>query len=241
MPRKEQPRPQTEFWGTWDAANRRAIVSVAIGFVVAILPVIVLTDGLPIVQRVGWFAGASVVIAFVCGWFLLIGSGEALTPKSLLDAETALTDAVSEPAVIAAIRSAPDLEQQLQAAQNLSTLTVAPAPLIAVGPLGLAVGPSKPGGGATHVVERARVDDLVVTVTSEYEQWPSITVTLRSRRDETVALEFFPASRQPVSQWVSRRVRPVEADEREVRELVAAMRLALGLPSASAPTSPPMA
>lgn len=225
----DKPRPQTEFWGSWYAIQRRAFLSVAIGVVLAFLPAVSLTDGLPIAQRLWWIAGAILGVSAAGMWLMQISSGEPSTSASSLEAETALAEIVGDPAVIVAVRSAPDLEQRLQDAQGLSTLTVPPAALIAVGPRGVAVGPSKPKGGVTQVIDRGRVDDVSITVTREYEQWPSITLALRSKRGQPVIVEFLPASRLPVSQWTTRRLRPVEADEREVGELVSAMRSALGL------------
>ncbi len=229
MPEVKKPIPQTEIWGYYDKMNRRLWFATVIGLAIAALPAILLTDGLPIEQRLVWISCAVVIVTLWFAWLLQNSSGEPWSTTSLAAAEAALAEVVGDPAVMVAVWESPDLEQRLQDVQGLSTLTVPPTALLAVGPLGLAVGPAKPTDGVTQFIERHRVDDLRVTETERYEQWPSVTVTLRSRPAVPVTIQFAPASRIPVSRWGVRSYRPPQADEREVRELVAAMRSTLGI------------
>lgn len=226
---REKPRPQTVHWGDYNKMNRRVWFSMMIGFALGAPSAIMLTDGLPIEQRLLWIAGAVVVFTLAFVWLFVNSSGEPWTATALLAAETDLVEVVGDPSVIIAVWKAPDIEQQLGAIQGLSSLTVPPAALIAVGPLGIAVGPSKPQGEVTQFIERKRVDDIRDVTAESIWEWPRIAVDLRSRRAAPVTVEFVAASRRPFRRWGNPSLRPPQADEREVRQLVAAMRSALGL------------
>ncbi len=228
---RQKPRPQTVLWGDYNKMTRRMWFAAMIGLVLAAPAAIMLTDGLPIEHRLLWISGAVVALTLAFFWMFVNSSGEPWTARGLLAAEDALAEVVGEPAVIVAVWKAPDLEQQLGVIQGLSSLTVPPAALVAVGPLGIAVGPAKPHGGVTQFIERKRVDDISDVMPASIWEWPRLAVALRSRRAAPVSVEFVAASRRPPRRWVHPSLRPPQADEREVRELVMAMRSALGLSS----------
>ena len=170
-----------------------------------------------------------VAVGLVAVFIIQDSAAEPWSRRALLAAEHAVAVEVGEPVVIVAIYAAPDLEHKFAAAQNVSTLTVSPAALLSVGPGGLAIGPSRPSGGVVHFVERRRVVDLRLGETQKYQPWPPIHVTIRSRRGVEVHFEVFATTRSPLTWWEPRSLKMPQADEREVRELVAAMRATLNL------------
>ena len=222
-------RPQTAMGLTYHKQQRRAWFASMIGFGLAVWPAVILTDGLPIEQRLLWIGGAVLLVTAIFGSIFESNSGEPLSRNSLLAAEKAVAEMVGEPAVIVAILKAPDLEQTLAAAQNVSTLTVPPAAILAVGPKGLCVGPSRPGRGVMQFIDRHRVLDAAVGETPTYQEWPPIDVAVLSHRGVVGSLQFFPTTRAPLRLFEPRSLRTPEADEREVKGIVALMRDALGL------------
>ncbi len=224
-----EPRLQTEPWGSMRQLGARPFIAMTLGALVSVLPVMNLTANLPVEQRVLWVVLIPVLMGATIMVVMLGAKGSQFSHTSIVAAENALAELVGEPAAFLAISRAPDLDEKLRAIQGLDRADVATVSILACGPHGLAIGPRSFSAVAVQFIEVSRVDDVVLTREPTYEQWPSITATLRSRRGDAVDVELVPASQLSVYRLGYRNYQPPEADEREVRELVSAMRSTLGL------------